>query len=118
MGVQVAEYKNQQTCFNVVTKTNNNHPDNKMIAKASIKRVATSQAEHADLTLPPKSPIPGRVMGKGRQRTFSTSATISTEREPIIRWFEHFRQHLVNIITADHQGEQEDDLHSRQATLV
>merc|ERR1712088_940960 len=39
------------------------------------------QAEHADLTLPPKSPIPGRV-GKGRQRTFSTSATISTEREP------------------------------------
>jgi len=43
------------------------------------------QAEHADLTLPPKSPIPGRVVGKGRQRTFSTSATISTEREPIIR---------------------------------
>ena len=38
-----------------------------------------------DLTLPPKSPIPGRVVGKGRQRTFSTSATISTEREPIIR---------------------------------
>ena len=57
-------------------------------------------------------------MGKGRQRTFSTSATISTEREPIIRWFELLRQHLVNIITADHQGEQEDDLHSRQATLV
>merc|ERR1712038_1333845 len=43
------------------------------------------QAEHVDLTLPPKSPIPGRVVGKGRQRTFSTSATISTEREPIIR---------------------------------
>ena len=85
MGVQVAEYKNQQTCFNVVTKTNNNHPDNKMIAKASIEMIATPQAEHADLTLPPKSPIPGRVMGKGRQRTFSTSATISTEREPIIR---------------------------------
>ena len=77
--------------------------------------IATSQAEHADLTLPPKSPIPGRVMGKGRQRTFSTSATISTEREPIIRWFELL---FVNIITADHQGEQEDDLHSRQATLV
>lgn len=56
-----------------------------MIAKASKTIIATSQAEHADLTLPPKSPIPGRVMGKGRQRTFSTSATISTEREPIIR---------------------------------
>jgi len=42
------------------------------------------QAEHLDLSLPPKSPIPGRVAGK-RQRTFSTSATISTEREPIIR---------------------------------
>jgi len=43
------------------------------------------QAEHTDLSLPPKSPIPGRIAGKGRQRTFSTSATISTEREPIIR---------------------------------
>ena len=48
-------------------------------------KAKTTQAEHADLTLPPKSPIPGRVVGKGRQRTFSTSATISTEREPIIR---------------------------------
>jgi len=43
------------------------------------------QAEHADLSLPPKSPVPGRVAGRGRQRTFSTSATVSTEREPIIR---------------------------------
>merc|ERR1719495_2765014 len=43
------------------------------------------QAEHLDLSLPPKSPLPGRIAGKGRQRTFSTSATISTEREPIIR---------------------------------
>merc|ERR1712126_110984 len=43
------------------------------------------QAEHTDLSLPPKSPIPGRIAGKGRQRTFSTSATIRTEREPITR---------------------------------
>merc|ERR1712126_5025 len=43
------------------------------------------QAEHTDLSIPPKSPIPGRIAGKGRQRTFSTSATISTEREPITR---------------------------------
>ena len=43
------------------------------------------QAEHADLTRAPLSPKPVRVPGKGRQRTFSTSATISTEREPIIR---------------------------------
>jgi hypothetical protein len=41
--------------------------------------------EHHDLSLPPKSPLPGRVAGKGRQRTFSTSAAISTDREPIIR---------------------------------
>eukprot|EP00092_Neocalanus_flemingeri_P042308 GFUD01046180.1.p1 GENE.GFUD01046180.1~~GFUD01046180.1.p1 ORF type:complete len:609 (-),score=176.64 GFUD01046180.1:45-1871(-) len=36
-----------------------------------------------ELALPPKSPLPG--VRKQRQRTFSTSATISTEREPIIR---------------------------------
>ena len=36
-----------------------------------------------ELALPPKSPLPG--IRRPRQRTFSTSATISTEREPIIR---------------------------------
>ena len=57
----------------------------KLLTRANSVYLVTIQAEHVDLTLPPKSPIPGRVVGKGRQRTFSTSATISTEREPIIR---------------------------------
>ena len=36
-----------------------------------------------ELSLPPKGPLSGGK--KQRQRTISTSATISTEREPIIR---------------------------------
>ena len=57
------------------------HPGQSRRPHSSMGLVASLGLD--ELALPPKSPLAGPR--KQRQRTFSTSATISTEREPIIR---------------------------------